>query len=105
MTRHSTFECQECDKGFRNNHLNIVHKKAPVITCTECCVSFLTQFQLNKHKQSKHSNLIFNCQSCDKSFTSNASLKAHVTRHRSGPGVAMVNITCPRPAVRAGVIK
>ena len=91
MTRHSTFECQECDKGFRNNrqlqdHINIVHKKEPVITCTECCVSFLTQFQLNKHKQSKHSNLIFNCQSCDKSFTSNASLKAHVTRHRSGPG-------------------
>ena len=77
------FKCQECDKGFRNNrqlqdHLNIVHKKEPVITCTECCVSFLTQFQLNKHKQSKHSNLIFNCQSCDKTFTSNASLKAHV---------------------------
>ena len=56
------FKCDECDNG----------------------VYYRRRYDLDKHKASRHQNVTFDCDECDKSYTSKSTLKAHNKSQHEG---------------------
>ena len=47
-------------------------------------VYYRQRYSLNQHKASRHRNVTFDCNECDKSYTSKSWLKAHNKSHHEG---------------------
>ena len=56
------FKCDECDNG----------------------VNYMRRYNLYKHKASRHQNVTFDCDECNKSYTSKSTLKAHNKSQHEG---------------------
>jgi len=93
------YKCLHCEKSFRNNpqlleHVNILHSKTQPFSCIDCGLSFYSNAQLSKHTQAKHSNEIFSCQLCEKTFMSPQGLKTHVRNVHNKSQTKLICSSC-----------
>lgn len=77
----SMFNCSmpECNRKYKLEsklayHLENDHKSQ----CDQCDASFKNELQLQKHKDSRHSNIIYSCNMCDTICNSEKQLQRHV---------------------------
>ena len=74
-------------KAARNDalkrHSEALHegiKKLKTFVCTVCAKAFLSKHELKYHIESKHENIRYNCDKCDKGFRRQRSCKEHIQR-------------------------
>ena len=88
-TRDKAFRCVYCTKLFFRDtslagHIRKYHKQIEdnprFIKCKVCCIAFLDEESLNKHKE----EYPYSCTSCNKHYTTSHSFKAHMNKHSSG---------------------
>uniref|UniRef100_A0A6P7F2K6 Gastrula zinc finger protein XlCGF52.1-like n=1 Tax=Diabrotica virgifera virgifera TaxID=50390 RepID=A0A6P7F2K6_DIAVI len=87
----STIKCDECNMNCANihtyrEHLADAHKDYPASErphiCDICGKSFLTFYNLNKHKKMTHQKLRpFECEQCQRKFSSKFALRTHERQH------------------------
>ena len=78
------FQCEFCDKSFKNKNMLKIHLKAThnlSHLCQKCTKSFETKDLLKAHIEGAHldSKKAFPCDKCDKILMSEFALKNHVT--------------------------
>ena len=64
---------------FNQNHPTTKSKeKNRNFNCDICEKAFTTKFWMNSHVKNVHQDMKFNCDQCDKEFSSTAYLKRHI---------------------------
>ena len=92
-SKHGTIsdsKCEKCDEKLptvsdRESHMKERHSEENVITynCNECEHTFAVKEELNTHIISFHAEKVYNCQKCNKPYTSMSLLRRHDWRcHR-----------------------
>lgn len=81
-----SFECDVCQKKFSHRsslrkHLIKIHSLFPINKCVECNEIFETRRCLMKHMRAHKESIRFNCNICDKNFTSKDGVKEHMSLH------------------------
>ena len=80
--------CLRCDKNFQErtelqSHIMEAHKDKQAYECEKCDKVFKTEEEHKLHTITVHAENVFNCQICNKPYTSMASLRRHDWRcHR-----------------------
>ena len=82
----NVYGCQNCRESFRSEddlrHHQKVHRGGICVSCDQCDRSFSTDVLMKEHKESVHDQQ-FNCQKCDKFYSSMKKLRRHDWRsHR-----------------------
>ena len=77
----SKFECEKCDKTYKlkyllNSHLK-EHKEGRNTKC-EICGKFFTGKGFVVHLRTVHTERLFNCNTCNKTFKANNTLERHI---------------------------
>lgn len=87
-TGEKPFVCtfKSCDRRYTGSSELKLHMRRHLgekpVKCDECNSTFLTTYQLNKHKRTRHSDLRpFNCEQCDRSFKFCNALTLHKLTH------------------------
>lgn len=73
-------ECDNCGKEFPNYSELEAHKEtcSPKVRCNECDEMFDSNSKLAAHKASVHPVVSFDCETCRKTFTTQAKLNQHI---------------------------
>ena len=82
-----TYQCSECLLSISNQHnlkrhYNTMHGDRSKLTCKECNKTFAKEC-LASH-MSTHAEQLYNCDRCNKSFTTMKTFKRHKTSHEEG---------------------
>ncbi|XP_055682176.1 zinc finger protein 33B-like [Lutzomyia longipalpis] len=80
------YSCLQCNKKFshwisRRTHMYRDHYKKFYCMCPQCGHGFYSQSRLNIHIATKHGNLVFQCETCGKTFASKRTLAHHLITH------------------------
>jgi len=82
------YECQQCDKTFKNTtnlkaHIKSIHDGIKY-SCSQCDKQFTTQSSLAEHILSVHAGVKYACNQCDQQFTRQKSLTKHIQSIHEG---------------------
>ncbi|XP_058456079.1 zinc finger protein Xfin-like [Malaya genurostris] len=84
-------ECPRCSKDLKTMtllriHLLVVHLGMLPFVCQHCSAAFATRHWLLKHIEKEHTELpVFNCPSCDETFTDEQKRNKHETEAHQPP--------------------
>ena len=89
------FQCQLCDKRFKNNltlknHIESVHNGVKY-TCEQCFKQFTDRGSLSKHIKNIHEGVRYECDQCGYKATQQQNLKVHIQSVHEG-----VIYNCPQ---------
>ena len=80
----STYECNECGKGFATMQNLTVHTEVHSkqrIQCDQCDKSYTNAGNLHTHKKKEHEGIKYDCLGCGKQFKQKCKLTKHVCRY------------------------
>ncbi|XP_053660583.1 zinc finger protein 761-like [Anopheles marshallii] len=102
VARHTNsfeFSCDICQKGFQHRSYLSAHRRAHNternFQCALCEQTFKSKQALLDHKNRRHLGVKpFACELCDKQYTKNAQLRAHIEQHHEKRDDASTRYPC-----------
>ena len=95
--------CEHCPKTFpsfeaRMKHLQDAKKKETLYNCVECDKQYTKEKNLKAHVKSTHEGQVFSCDDCEKTYTRKVKLMDHKKKHHTKVKCRLCNLTFAKEA-------